>query len=289
MRSDPTRLQQLKYNCKVRLLRGFRQVALRRFAYVATEFDAQTHIDKLRGFFARVAPVLSQHPLIRLGNAHDGGYLVPDDLLGVKTCFSPGVSDMSDFERALAGQGIHCYLADNSVDGPAWQGDLIHFEKKFLGSANDAAYMTLESWVERMADARDQDLILQMDIEGDEYDVLLHASTELLKRFRIAVIEFHYLDSLFSQAGFKLIDNTFAKLLTIFHVVHLHANNSCEPISLGECVVPPVMEVTLLRKDRCAFVKPVTQLPHPLDSPCSRWRRDIVVPACWYRSRASNS
>jgi hypothetical protein len=283
VRPDPTPLQQFKYNSKVRLVRGFREIAIRKFGYIATKFDADVHTNKLRSFFARVAPMRSQHPLIRLGNAHDGGYLVPDDLVGVKTCFSPGVSDMSDFERALAGRGILCNLADNSVDAPAWHDDLIHFEKKFLGATNDDTYMTLDSWVERLADPQDRELILQMDIEGDEYDVLLQASPEVLRRFRIAVVEFHYLDSIFDQAGFKLIDTTFARLLRIFHVVHLHPNNSCEPISFGQYGVPPVMEVTLLRQDRFTCVQPVTQLPHPLDSPCARWREDLAVPACWYR------
>ena len=41
--------------------------------------------------------------LIRIGPDSDGGYLVPDDLDGIRHAFSPGVSTESGFEAELAG------------------------------------------------------------------------------------------------------------------------------------------------------------------------------------------
>jgi hypothetical protein len=59
----------------------------------------------------RLARLLKPIPfpsgLIRLGGPSDGGYLVPDDLDGVVSCFSPGVGEAASFELALAGIGIN--------------------------------------------------------------------------------------------------------------------------------------------------------------------------------------
>ena len=40
--------------------------------------------------------------LLRIGGDSDGGYLLPDDLENISSCFSPGVSDIFDFEFTLA-------------------------------------------------------------------------------------------------------------------------------------------------------------------------------------------
>jgi len=68
-------------------------------------------------FLKKIRPMTTNIPLIRVGSADDGGYLVPDDLEGIKICFSPGVAQQSDFELAMAQRGITCFMADYSVDG----------------------------------------------------------------------------------------------------------------------------------------------------------------------------
>ncbi|HNG54941.1 MAG TPA: hypothetical protein PLR85_16265, partial [Nitrospira sp.] len=92
-------------------------------------------------------PVVTEHPLIRIGPAGDGGYLVPDDLEGIKACFSPGVSTSSDFELDCAERGMQIYLADYSVDGPATQHPNFHFKKKFVGATTSEIFMTMADWV----------------------------------------------------------------------------------------------------------------------------------------------
>ncbi len=87
--------------------------------------------------------------------------------------------------------------------------------------------MTLESWVQRKADGRD-DLLLQMDIEGAEHDVLPNAPMELLTQFRIIVIEFHNLHGLFDPTAFGLIKRTFLKLLAAFEVWSLRSSDEIE-------------------------------------------------------------
>ena len=237
----------------------------------------------LKAFMDSVCPVATNHGLVRVGGEGDGGYLVPDDLDGVRFCFSPGVSEVADFELSLAARGIKCFLADYSVDAPPVQHPLFVFEKKYLGPSDDAIFITLESWLSQV-DPAESDLILQMDIEGAEYGVILDASDETLSRFRIVVIEFHDLQGLTDRLGFELINLTLRKLLKQFDIVHIHPNNCRKPLVFQDFEIPPVMEFSFLRKDRITTRLPASSFPHPLDRTNMSGAEDFALPSCWFRT-----
>lgn len=237
--------------------------------------------DELQNFFQAIHPIETQYPLVRIGGPGDGGYLLPDDFAGIHTCFSPGIGPTSAFEEDLARRGIKSFLADYSVDRPATENAMFHFEKKFIGAYSDEKQMTLESWVKRNH-TDSSDLILQMDIEGGEYEVISNTSQELVKRFRIMAIEFHGLDELACPFGLRIIQSAFTKLLKDFTIVHLHPNNCGRLIKFNEYSIPEAMEVTFLRKDRIVRQKPCFNFPHLLDECNSKLRPDIVLPKCWY-------
>jgi hypothetical protein len=223
-------------------------------------------------------------PMIRIGGGADGGYLLPDDLDGIEYCFSPGVSTVSNFEDELADRGIRSFLADYSVDGPPISRPEFTFDKKFLGATDNDPFITLGSWKEKYLQQYSGDLLLQMDIEGSEYPVILNTPDALLDQFRILVVEFHYLNELFDPFGFQMLSACFDKLLKSFHVVHLHPNN-CEgfgSVRCGDIEIPRLMEFTFLNKRRASQVKPLKRFPHPLDAP-NVPRPDLKLPACWYQ------
>lgn len=240
-----------------------------------------TDIDRLKNFLRAVYPLATEHPLIRIGSAGDGGYLVPNDLEGISTCFSPGVSETADFEGDLVKRGIRCFLADYSVDASPVSHELITFEKKYLGARNTDIFMTLDSWVDSKDPSTD-DKILQMDIEGHEYDVLLTAKNETLNKFRIIVLEIHNIKSILDPHGFHLIELTFIKLLNNFDIVHIHPNNYQPPLQYRGLELPNVMEFTLLRKDRSKHRRHATQFPHPLDVANVPSQPDYPLPSCWH-------
>src|ERR1035437_4145413 len=123
-------------------------------------------------FLRKCYPVTTNIELIRIGENTDGGYLVPNDLDGIEACFSPGVAETASFEIEMARRGIKSYLADYSVAAPPVQNDLFYFEKKYLGNKNSDIFMTLDNWVNRKNESKENDFVLQMDIEGWEWDVL---------------------------------------------------------------------------------------------------------------------
>lgn len=238
---------------------------------------------KLEEFFRKVRPVATQFDLIRVGGNNDGGYLLPDDLEGIEVCFSPGVSKVATFETALANRGIRSFLADYSIDAPPELNPLFKFEKKFLGMEDNSVYMTLESWVASNEAGYRADMILQMDIEGGEYDVIFDTSNDLLRRFRILVIEFHDLHLLLDKCGYQFLDTCFRKLLKNFEVVHVHPNNCTLPIRAKEYWIHPIMEFTFLRKDRITHRRPTLRYPHELDQRNVLANEDVPLPDFWFK------
>ncbi len=231
----------------------------------------------------RMHPVTTGAGLIRMGAEADGGYLVPDDLEGIAACFSPGVDVKASFEEAFVARKIPCYLADASVAGAPIVDPLIHFDKKFLGVVDDELSISMDRWVKRYAPSTG-DLVLQMDIEGAEWPVLLNVSEEVLLRFRVIVLELHYLERLIDQVGFEFLFATLDRLLRHYHVVHLHPNNVIRPLNVAGLSIPRLLEVTLLRRDRAQPTGYAKHFPHPLDRKNDPLRPDIVLPAGWYRS-----
>jgi hypothetical protein len=235
----------------------------------------------LDSFFQKTKPLLTNYELIRAGDDSDGGYLIPNDLDAIDFCFSPGVSAEASFENFLTQRNIPCFLADYSVEAPPFENNLFDFEKKYLGSTDSEIFTTLDSWVNRKAPNL-KNGVLQMDIEGHEYSIILSTAAETLKKFKIIVIEFHDLDYLFDKFGFNLINLCFEKLLKDFEIVHIHPNNYLTPINFKNYSVPPLMEFTFLRKDRINTKISAINFPHHLDKCNVPSKTDVPLPSCWY-------
>ncbi len=233
-------------------------------------------------FLSSIAPLETDHSLVRIGPTTDGGYLLPDDLQGIGTCFSPGVSMVSGFELECASRGMEVYLADASVDGPPDSHPKFHFSKKYLGAHSHDEFITMEQWIETVKPDLSTDWLLQIDIEGAEYEVILNLSDHYLKKFRIIVIEFHMLDYLFDDGFFRLASSAFQKLLAHHSCVHIHPNNCSATVISRGINIPKIMEFTFHRNDRIQVRKRATRFPHPLDCECVPHFPPLSLPACWY-------
>jgi hypothetical protein len=241
----------------------------------------QTRRDAIKGLLTKLRPLTSGHSLIRFGPEGDGGYVIPDDLAGIEACFSPGVSGISGFEMDCAERGMKVFLADKSVDGPACRHERFTFTKRFVGATTDDDCMTLDDWVTASLPESTSDLLLQIDVEGCEYEVFLSASDALLRRFRIIVVEFHFLDHLWSEPFFRIASPVFDKLLQTHACVHIHPNNGGGVLCKGGLAIPPVMEFTFYRRDRLVSPVPRSDFPCPLDRDNTP-QATVPLPACWY-------
>lgn len=256
---------------------GYELMSTRRLSTELTE------VGRIQELLESLFPVSTGQPLIRLGPAGDGGYLVPDDLEGLNFCFSPGVADRSSFEQDCAQRGMEVFMADHSVDGPSVSHERFHFAKKFLGAMNKPPFITFDDWVNESIGGSPGDLLVQMDIENFEYETILSMSDPLMKRIRIFIIEFHSLDSLWNRPLFEIVSRVFEKLLVNHSCVHIHPNNYLGVQERDGVAIPPLAEFTFVRKDRIHAGGFATTFPHPLDRDCTD-REPVVLPACWYRT-----
>lgn len=240
-----------------------------------------TDTGDIRFLLKKLHPLSIDKELIRLGPKSNGGYLVPNDLAGISACFSPGVSFVSGFEKDCANLGMNVYLADKSVDKPAEEHHLFHFTKKFVGVTSNDDFMTVDDWVNEAPLNSDSELLLQIDIEGYEYEVFLSISDALMRRFRVIVAEFHALDQLWCRPFFKLASRAFDKILQTHVCVHIHPNNCCGSLRKGGMEIPKVLEFTFLRRDRTSNTSYQKIFPNPHDNDNTA-NQTLKLPQCWY-------
>jgi len=230
----------------------------------------------------RLRPRSCGPPLIRLGGNGDGGYLIPNDLEGIQYCFSPGVSDTAAFEDELADRNIRSFLADYSVAGPPVTRPQFVFDRKFIGASDQGNFMTLATWKDKYLSGYPGDLLLQMDIEGGEYEVILSTPPVLLASFRVIVLELHSLERLFDPFAFGIMKSCIEKLLSHFFVVHAHPNNCSGMLRHNDIEIPEVMEMTFYNLDRSSPGPYRLDFPHALDVDNCSCRPPMALPGCWY-------
>jgi hypothetical protein len=243
-------------------LRSFVEKIIYRLGFVVSRRTQRSDIEE---FITTLMPKDVGVPLIRLGSSNDGGYLVPDDLNDILALFSPGVGSKWVFETDVLAYGItEIFACDPRHPG---KGFPYAFEQVCLGSHTDSSKISLAQWVKDSTPwDNSSDLMLQMDIEGGEYEVILSSSSSLLSRFRIMVIEFHSLKRILDRHDFEFVFKPLMqKLMSQFIVVHIHPNNAGSLDRRSGFLIPDTMEFTFLRRDRIQTVKPVFHLPNVLD------------------------
>jgi hypothetical protein len=217
--------------------------------------------------FDEVQPVaLETCQLERLGEAHDGGYLVCGNLLGsVEAGYSYGISGYDGWGCEISRRlrfAVHQYDCSDSRKLACATGSQLFHNECVAGSARKENGRVFDTLQKQFAANRDQAkrLIVKMDVEGSEWDSLESTPTEVLGRIDQLAIEFHGIDE-------ERYGRVVRKLKEVFYVAHLHFNNfRCQPD------VSPfpadVFEMLLVNKrlDRpAASRRPL--LPHPQDAP----------------------
>lgn len=234
--------------------------------------------------------------LSRFGSKNDGGYVFNPHLYMKKLpdLISIGVGDNADFEKDYFafscgfGFGANIFLFDPYIEEPT-----LDFPGTFFPCpAEQLVFKRFE-----------RDSILKMDIEGDEWDFFAQIPEEILRQYSQIICEFHFLH-LVSPAGsspyfervykrfqekkdaglFHFRFNVLKKLFSYFYPYHIHANNSLPKINIGGFSFPPLIELSMARKNLIKMAPEPTnkKFPLSLDRPNKPDRPDIleVYPLC---------
>lgn len=183
--------------------------------------------------FRELQPVrLANCELARFGEANDGGYLLCANLLAsVRSAYSYGISGYDGWGCTVSSRlkvRTHQYDCFD-LKRPACPGGDTLFHPECIGpepstDTGGRPFDTLANQIKKNGDAG-QHLVLKMDVEGAEWDSLLHTPDAVLAQIDQLVIELHDFDRDTKRyiAAVMLLKN-------YFHVAHLHFNNySCMP------------------------------------------------------------
>jgi len=193
---------------------------------------------------------------LTFGGNWPGCYTIPEDLDGIRACISPGVGDTVSFELDLFAQTkIPSILVDSTVSPPSEIPDSFVYLPRLVApsSSEQLNHINVQELIE-ISDTNfgRGDCILSIDIEGDEMDVFKYMSPIHLERFRIIVVEFHYLDLWADNEYFdKYVWPVFQKLFDFFALVHIHDTYaSYGGPKIHKIQLPAALEMTFLRRDR---------------------------------------
>lgn len=214
---------------------------------------------------------------VRLGRDFDGGYVLLEDFSGLTAAISVGIDDDASWDVALAERGIPVYQFDHTITASPVASRSFTFYKKRVAASDGPEQISLDTLFRERIDNVAADLILKMDIEGDEWAVLEAADVGLLSSCRQLICEFHHLNCLFDSEFHDRAVACFEKLSSIFFVCHVHGNNCGNIFNVGNVTLPESLEVTFANRKRYAATDVLQLFPTELDMPNQPGRADIFL------------
>lgn len=227
--------------------------------------------------------------LVRVGDQNDGGYVVLKEISEqTDRVVSFGVGNTCGFEDEFCSQfGATAALYDPFITQCPPNSHNFKLIRKGSQQAIPKAFEGCQG-----------NSLLKMDVEWSEWDWLKTAKQDDLTRFSQIIIELHLLTGKADLTGLSpyftgvfgaLFESVqlglFARysrgldvLFENFYAFHIHANNSLPVTRAHYWTFPPLVELSLVRKDLAPEAVPVGRayLPTPLDQPNKTDRPDIL-------------
>jgi hypothetical protein len=235
--------------------------------------------DALR-FFDAIKPMRAEGiKKVRIGGEADGGYVMLEPKPHVDSdgiAFSLGIGDIVQWDLDMAALGYQVFQYDGTIDFPPAAHPLIKFNKfNIVARDPKQSEKTLETILIENGHTEKSGMILQIDIEGSEWDIFEHINKAAMLQFEQIIVEFHnilpYSENFIQQI--KVLE----KINETHQTVHIHGNNfgglnvvcreGCKSIE-DLFFIPAVIEVTYARKDdKTVFAQEEGIFPTELDKP----------------------
>ena len=242
-----------------------------------------------------------RHNLLRVGPKKDGGYIIDKRIINKsKTIVTCGLNDDWEFEKHYLkiNSGSKVIAYDHTVNNKFWKKrfkkdflafillkkinirkilDIFkYFEYKFFFKKNNHIIKKVvlikknknEISINEILDKK-KNIILKIDIEGDEYKILNTINKEENK-INLLIIEFHNISKNMGKIK-KFLNNS------KFKIIHLHGNNYGGTDRFNN---PNVIEVTLLNSKKFFVNRQKTTQKYPilgLDFKNLKRRQDIKI------------
>ena len=227
--------------------------------------------------------------LVRIGPKLDGGYILDKRIVHItKKIITCGLNDDWEFEKHFLKINPSCEVLayDHTVNKEFWikrfKKDILHFFlfkklklRKILSIFKYYDYISFfknknkhyelkisneniknkEITINKILNDHDN-LILKVDIEGDEYNILKQILKNS-KKINALLIEFHDI-----QENMNLIKE-FIKEISDLKLIHIHGNNvSC----VDKNIDPNIIELTFTNVEKIKFEQKITEKKYPIEN-----------------------
>ncbi len=235
---------------------------------------------EMRATLALISPVaVLNKAKRRVGGANDGGYVMLDDLDGIRVCYSLGVGPDVTWDMEMAERGALVLQYDHTVENaPATHPNFRHFK---IGITHDDSLAPdmkrLDTVLRENGHADRDDMLLKIDIEGHEWDSLQVLDTSTFANFRQIVAEFHGMRLLEIESFRQRAHRVFSTIRQTHEVIHVHGNNFAgihivKGIPIADCI-----ELTFVNRKYHSFVMSYECFPGNLDLPNDANRLDLFM------------
>lgn len=215
---------------------------------------------------------IERSDFVRMGNDHDGGYVVPlQQLLACQHLVSAGIAYDWSFEQCCKHTVRDLTMV--AWDGTTNQAHMTHqcrqeFQQLFSPPSVFHHWHVRPNEIEENLSWR-QHCLVKLDIEGSEYD-FVDVLVRQQARIQLLVVEFHEL-----AADLDRFFNACQRLSMHFAVCHLHANNGSK---IHDASIPDVIETTWVNRDSIQDVTYRSSIFLPgLDHPNCADKADIEL------------
>lgn len=212
---------------------------------------------------------------VRLGNAYDGGYVIPKKVLPlVEKVYSYGIGNDISFEKAVVELGIPVVGYDHTIDKLPEDWREIIFHKNGLASKAGQDVDTFEHHLQQNNDVAKK-ILLKIDIDGAEWDVIDQIVDQFSSNIVALVLEAHDLYRFLKMPRYAKV---LTHLESRFTLCHIHGNNFRGSVYIGRKRIPSVCELTFINNS-LVTAKAIRKnsLPGIYDFPNNKKKKDIVL------------
>jgi hypothetical protein len=232
--------------------------------------DISMQLSHIRDYRNVLKPMhSSKGKLIRVGDEFDGGYVCHDSILNSKKVISIGIGDNDSWDTNLvnSNEQVIIYQFDHTIEHPPSQPN---FRKEFfkIGLSDldvENKFMTLNSICNLVQIKSDDYNTLKIDIEGNEWKSLKGVPSQLFETFDQIIIELHDITNMSERYNSERI-RLLQTLNKTHQVVHLHANNDGQFVSINGENLAQTIEVTYLNRRNYTFADFTQSYPRQIDN-----------------------
>jgi hypothetical protein len=253
---------------KISLLGLFRSTLNAHLAGVGFQIQRLAPKNQIQIALELLRPFELVEKLIRVGPMGDGGYVIPKFNGNVTALISPGCNGEWEFEKEIYKIfEIPSIVIDHDDKKPIDFHDPHLYINAWVGAVNDSTTRNLSRIISENLKPDDY-FILQMDIEGMEYETFLSFEENVIKQARVIIVELHYLENLMNPSWLQYTFFPFIKKINATHqIVYLNGNTYCDLIEFAGMKWPRVLEVTaVLRHDIYHFGKAASMQVNLVDN-----------------------